>query len=173
MRIPAAILLSATCFFVGIRCYSQDPCAARYHPRPTEESLTATALAHRALLQTPPDKWREFTFGDVEFILRCGTQEDADRLFAVLHNTSTQMPDATVLEVSQDLIRVATFNDGFQPNLGAFWFAFKKPLTLVPNPGAKVIISGTYSSYSRAPFQINLTSSSLDRPRPQTRIIPR
>lgn len=159
MRVRAAILLSATCLFVGIGCYAQNPCSARYNTNPNEKPLTSAELAHRALLLTPPEEWRDFTLGDVEFILRCGTQQDADKLSAALHNTSTQMPGATVLEANQNLIGVAS-NDGFHPHLGAFWFAFDKPLAVTPHPGERVLISGTYSSYNRTPFQINMTNSS-------------
>jgi hypothetical protein len=38
-------------------------------------------------------------------------------------------------------------------------------VTAIPLPGEKVVISGTYSSYSQDPFQINMTN-------PSFRIIP-
>lgn len=160
MCVRAAILLSAAYLFAGIGCWAQNPCSARYNTNPNEKPLTSAALAHRALLRTPSEEWRDFTLGDVEFILRCGTQQDADRLFAALHNTSTQMADAAVLEANQNLVRVA-WNDGFHPHLGEFWFTFDNPLAVTPHPGEKVVISGTYSSYSRMPFQINMTNSSF------------
>jgi hypothetical protein len=165
MRIGARILLSASFFFLGIACYAQDPCSVRPNPRANEKSLTSAELAHRVLLQVAPEKWRDLSPGDVEFILRCGTQQDADEFFPVLHNTARLMPGAQVLEAYPDAIRVS-WEDGFKPNLDAFWFRFDSPLAVVPRPGDKVNISGTFSSYSRSPFQINMKSSSFVVPHP-------
>jgi hypothetical protein len=166
MRFAAAILLSATCLFVGTDCYSQDPCYRTVRLKPEEKPLTMADLPHRALLKTPPDERRYLVFGDVELILRCGTQEDAAELFAAVRNTSVQMDGATVVEADQHVIRVS-WVDGFQPNLAGFRFNFDKPLTAIPIPGQKVLISGTYSSYRREPFQINMTNPSfaLQQPR--------
>ncbi len=38
MRPGAAILLSVSCFLVGIRCYSQDPCALSLQPKTDREA---------------------------------------------------------------------------------------------------------------------------------------
>ena len=160
MRTTAAVLLLATCFFVGIDCYSQDLCSARFTPKSDSKPLTAAELVHRVLLHTPPAERRHLYFGDVEFILRCGTQQDAAELFAAVRNTSIQMVGATVVEADRDAIRVS-WDDGFRPNLGAFRFNFDMPLTAIPHPGEKVLIGGTYSSYSQEPFQINMTNPSF------------
>lgn len=160
MRFAAAILLSATCFFAGINCYCEDPCSGTVRPKPEEKPLTKAEVAHRALLKTPPEKQRDLYFGDVEFILRCGTQQDAAELFAAVRNTSVRMVGATVVEADQDAIRVS-WDDGFKPNLAAFRFNFDRPLKAIPHPGDKILISGTYSSYSRDPFQINMTNPSF------------
>lgn len=161
MRFAAAILLSAMCFFVGIDCYSQDPCSGTVRLKPEEKPLTKAELVHRVLLQIPPEKRRDLVFGDVELILRCGTQQDAAELFAAVRNTtSNQMVGATVVEAYQDAIRVS-WDDGFKPHLVAWLFNFDRPLNAIPHPGDKVQISGTYSSYSQDPFQINMTNSSF------------
>ena len=167
MRIAAAILLSATCFFLATECYSQDPCSTRYSPKPNEKPLTGVELAHRVLLLSPPAKWNLLTIGDVEFVLGCGTQHDADEFFAALHDKSTQVPDAIVLEVHEDVLRVA-WDDGSYPNLGELWFRFDKPLAVMPHPGDKIVISGMYSSYSRVPLQINMTNASFVFSHPPT-----
>lgn len=158
MRTAAAILLLTTCFFVGIECYSQDPCAApSFSTKPDEKPLTAAELVHRVLLKTPREEWRHLAFGDVELILRCGTQQEGAELFAAVRNTSVQMVGATVVEANQHVIRVS-WEDGFKPHLVAFRFNFDTPLTAIPYPGEKILISGTYSSYSQEPFQINMTN---------------
>jgi hypothetical protein len=157
MRFAAAIFLSATFFFVGIDCYAQDPCSRTVSPKPGEKPLTSAEIV---LLTTPPEERRHLALSDVEFSLRCGTPQDAAELFVVLRNTSVQIPDATVVEANQDFIRVSR-DDGFKPNLVTFRFTFDKPLSAIPNPGDKIQIRGTYSSYSREPFQINITNSSF------------
>jgi len=159
MRIPVMLLLAVS-FFVGIDCYSQDPCSARYRLKSDEKPLTAAEVAHRALLATPPEERRHLVFGDVEFMLKCGTQQDAAMLFEAIRNTSTQMGGATVATADQHAISVS-WDDGFKPNLAAFWFNFDSPLTAIPHPGDKVFISGTYFSYSREPFQINMMNPSF------------
>ncbi len=161
MRITVAILLFSTWFFVGIDCYAQDPCSVRFvTTKPSEKSYTAPELVHRNMLQTPPRDLTRLAFGDVEFILKCGSSEDAAEFFAAIRDTSIQMDGATVVEAGRDFVRVS-WDDGFEPNLTAFRFNFDKPLNTIPHPSEKVLISGTYSSYSREPFQINLTNSTF------------
>jgi hypothetical protein len=161
MRIAAAILLSATCFPVGMGCYAQDSCSVRQAPtKPGDKPLTASEKVHHILLTTPPWNQLHFAFGDVEAILKCGTQEDAAKFFAWVRNTSVQMVGATVVESDQDVFLVS-WDEGFKPNLAAFRFNLDKPLDAIPHPGDKVIIRGTYSSYSREPFQINLSNASF------------
>ena len=162
MRTFAVILLFTTCFFVGFDCYSQDPCAARLvSSKPDEKPLTSAEIVHHILLTTPPDQRHNLGFGDVELILRCGTQQDAAEFFAAVRNTSIQMVGATVVEADQHVIRVSWEGDGFKPHLVAFRFNFDSPLTAIPHPGEKILISGTYSSYSQEPFQINMMNPSF------------
>lgn len=160
MRFATAILLSATCFFVGIDCYSQDLCSGTVRPKSEGKPLTKAELVHRVLLQIPIGERPHLVFGDVEFILKCGTPRDASEFFAAIRNTSAQMVGATVVEADQDFVRVSC-DDGFKPNLVAFRFTFDKPLNPIPHPGDMIQISGTYYSYSREPFQINMTNASF------------
>ena len=161
MRTAAAILLLTTCFFVGSDCYPQDPCSGTVRPKSEEKPLTKAELVHRVLLKTPlVEERRHLAFTDVELVLRCGTQQDAAELFAAVRNTSIQMVGATVVEADQFVIRVS-WDDGFKPHLVAFRFNFDRPLTAIPHPGEKVLIGGTYSSYSQDPFQINMTNPSF------------
>jgi hypothetical protein len=160
MRFAAGILLMATCFFVGTDCYSQDPCSVRVSPKAGERPLTSAEIVHRMLLQTPPQGRRYFALSDVEFILKCGTQQDAEALFAAIRNTSVKMDGGTVVDAGPSVVRVS-WDDGFKPNLAAFRFNFDSPMNAIPHPGDKILISGMYSSYSRQPFQINVTNSSF------------
>lgn len=168
MRSVAAILFFATCFFVSIKCYSQDPCSARYSSEPNAATLTAAELVHRVLLQTPAAEWNRLDVADVEFVLKCGTQQDAERFFAALRDTSMQIGAATVVEAGPDFVSVA-WDDGSHPNLGTFRFQFDQPLIAIPHPGDKVLIRGTYSSYKQEPFCIYMTNASFIHPsKPET-----
>jgi hypothetical protein len=56
MRIVAAILLSATCFSVGISCHAEDFCSFRQAPaKPGGKPLTASDVVHHVLLTTVPE----------------------------------------------------------------------------------------------------------------------
>src|SRR5271170_3243324 len=173
MRTTTAILLLGTCFFAGIDCYPQVSCSAYFASVKTEVRplKSAAELAHHVLLITPPENWRHLVSGDVEFVLKCGSQQDAADLFAALRNTPIHLVDATIAEADQHFIRVRW--DGasrFDMPLTAYRFNFDPPLTAIPHPGEKVIIDGTYSSYSQEPFQINMTNASI-RPVPPKPII--
>ena len=160
MRTVIGLVLSTTCLFLGANSYAQeDHCPARISSKnPTEKPLSAAEVAHHALINTPSKERRKLYWGDVEFILRCGTQQDGTELFSAVRNEYVRMNGATVFAAAQKYVRVS-WDDGF--NFGGFRFNFDQPLNVIPKQGQKIIISGVYTSYSREPFQINLTNSSL------------
>ena len=164
MRTATVILLLGTCFFAGVDCYPQDPCSTYFNSVKAEEVVkpfkSAAELAHHVLLTTPLDTRRHLVPLDVELILKCGSPQDAAELFTALQNTSLQLVNVKIAEVDQHFIRVYVdqpFKDVV--SLTAFKFNFDPPLTAIPHPGEKVIIDGTYSSYSQEPFQINMTNA--------------
>jgi hypothetical protein len=170
MRTLAVIVLSAMFFYGGIDCYSQDLCSAIVVRKPDEKPLPPSEITHEIMLsQNTTEKRRTISLEDVEFILKCGTLQDATELFAALRNTSVPMPEATIVQASEYAIRVSWY-DGFK-HFEAFRFNFVTPLTAIPGPGDKVLISGTYSSWSRDPFQINMTNPSFRLLQPQHRAI--
>ena len=178
MRATTAILLLGTCFFVGIDCYPQESCSAYFASVKMEEVVkpfkSAAELAHHVLLITPSENWRHLVSGDVEFVLKCGSQQDAADLFAALRNTPIHLVDVTIAEADQHFIRVR-WDEAFRFDmpLTAYRFNFDIPLTAVPHPGEKVIIDGTYSSYSQEPFQINMTNASIHPVPPKPIIHPK
>jgi hypothetical protein len=159
MRV-ASFVFCATCLLFCVRSYAQsDACPAPVtKSNSTEKPLTSAEIAHHALVMSTGEQRRKFYWGDVEFILRCGTQQDAAELFTAVRNESVRMNGATVFEAGQNFIRVS-WDDGFTS--GSFKFNFDSLLSKIPKPGQKVLISGTYSSYSREPFRINLVNSSF------------
>jgi hypothetical protein len=176
MRTATAILLLGTCFFAGIDCYPQESCSAYFSSvkADAEPFKSASELAHRALLTTPPEMRRHLVPGDVELILKCGWPQDASELFAALRNTPIHLVNATIAEADQHVIRVRW--DGasrFDMPLTAYRFNFDPPLTAIPHPGEKIIIDGTYSSYSQEPFQINMANASIHPVPPKPIIHPK
>jgi hypothetical protein len=161
MRFAAALLLSATCLVTGNAGYSQDPCSGRpLSPKPGEQPLTVAQLAHQAFLETTSETRPRLALGDVEAIVKCGMQQDAEELFATMRDTSVQASGFTVVEADRNSICVF-WDDGFKPNLAAFRFHFDQPLPALPHPGDRIRISGNYSPYSREPLQINMTNASF------------
>jgi hypothetical protein len=161
MRALATILLSATYFLASVDCYSQDPCSARaiIH-RPGEQPPTVAEAAHHVMLTTTHERRRYLIPADVGLILKCGTPQEAEELFTDVRDTPTKLVGVTVVEADQHVIRV-TWEDGFKPGLAPFHFYFDLPLTAIPNPGDKIDIIGTYSSYTRDPFRITMKNSSF------------
>jgi hypothetical protein len=103
MRIAAAILLSAKCFFVAVNCHAQDPCSASIALKPGEKPLKASERIHRILLRILPGNRNTLYFGEVELVLKCGTLEDAAEVFAAVKDAAIRMVGATVAEANQDL----------------------------------------------------------------------
>jgi hypothetical protein len=175
MRTATAALLLGTCFLASVDCYPQETCSAYFDSVKMEGAVKAfkstAELAHHVLLITPKQNWHHLVSSDVEFILKCGSPQDAADLFTALRNTPLHLVDATIAEADQHFIRVHWDQDfGFYKNVTAFKFNFDTPLTVIPHPGDKVIIDGTYSSYSQEPFEINMANASV-RPVPPKPII--
>jgi hypothetical protein len=110
MRTVVGLVLTATCLLLGVKSFAQnDPCSVRIVNKiSTEKPLTSAEVAHHALVTTPPTKLSKLYWGDVEFILRCGTQQDATELFAAVRNEYIRMVGATVFEASQNFVRVSS-----------------------------------------------------------------
>jgi hypothetical protein len=161
MRTVAGLVFTATCLLSGVKSYAQDdPCSARIVNKTlTNKPLTFAEAAHLAFVTTSAANLNKLCWPDVVLILRCGTQQDATEVFAAVRNEYVRMLGATVFEASQNFVRVS-WEDGFNSG-GLFRFNFDQPLSAIPKPGQKVLISGAYSSYSREPFQINLANSSV------------
>jgi hypothetical protein len=171
-----AILLLGACFFAGVDCHPQESCSA-YFASVKEEVKplkSAVELAHKVMLTTPPERRGNLCAGDVMFVLKCGSQQDAADLFSALRNTPIHLVDFTIAEADQHFIRVR-WDGAFRSDMPftAYRFNFDPPLTAIPHPGERVIIDGTYSSYSHEPFQINMTNASIHPVPPKPIIRPK
>ena len=86
---------------------------------------------------------------DKEFILQYGKQEDADKVFGTVKGKTVEIPDATVITATDSTLTVAVSDDAVQSKTADFTFNMKEPLKTVPTVGAKIALTGTYTSYSK------------------------
>jgi len=135
--------------------------AANVFP-PSGFSITAAkspAEQIHDLVASTPDL-NTLALDDKETILALGSQEDADKLWAVLKDKTTGVP-ATVIEITANQIKVAVSQDAKASNVADFVVNLKKPLTdaevaqypkgfeFKAAPAAE--LAGTFDSYTKVP----------------------
>jgi hypothetical protein len=112
------------------------------------------------LIAATPDL-NTLALADKETVLALGTKEDADKLWALLKDKSTQVP-GVVIDADQNTIKVAVTQDAKDAKVADFVVNLKKPLAdsdltvIVPGfefkpgqTGAQLV--GTYDSYTQTP----------------------
>jgi hypothetical protein len=125
---------------------SYKPVAAPPPPSPQD-------LAHQAVTSTPDLK--TLALADKEFILANGSQEDAEKVWAVLKDVTAEVP-GTVVSATPDSVQLAVSDDAKASNKADFTINMKTPLTAVPQPGAQLKLVGTFDSYTQNPPMIIL-----------------
>jgi hypothetical protein len=115
-------------------------------------------VAHQALVgATDP---AALALSDKEYILANATQEDTDKLWAILNGASTGEFEGKVVSVAADgtQIQLAVTDDAKTGNTADFAVTMKTPITEnVPVNGSTIKISGTFSSFTKSPFLFTLT----------------
>ena len=111
------------------------------------------------LIATTPDL-NTLALADKETVLALGSKEDADKLWALLKDKTTQVP-GVVISAEPSTIKVAVTQDAKDTKTADFVVNLKKPLTdaelkvIVPGfefktqPQAELV--GTYDSYTQTP----------------------
>ncbi len=111
------------------------------------------------LIAATPDL-NTLALADKETVLGLGTKEDADKLWALLKDKTTQVP-GMVIEADANTIKVAVTQDAKDTKVADFVVNLKKPLTdaelkviqpgfeFKTQPDAELV--GTYDSYSQTP----------------------
>jgi hypothetical protein len=144
----------------GLDAIKQQAASALFPP----DGFSITAAKSPAeqihdLVTSTPDL-NTLALDDKETILALGSQEDADKLWAVLKDKNTGVP-ATVIEATASQIKVAVSQDAKASNVADFVVNLKKPLTdaelaLYPkgfefkaSPAAEIV--GTFDSYTKVP----------------------
>lgn len=134
------------------------PATLTIAPAPTNASIVTDTMKNTADLST-------LALSDKEFILQYGTTEQAEKVFTTIKGKSVQIPDATVIAATDSSVQVAVSDDAVQSKTADFTFTMKEPLKTVPTVGAKIVLTGTYGSYTQTPVMITMTDGELVEPK--------
>lgn len=111
------------------------------------------------LIATTPDL-ASLAISDKEFVLQYGKQEDADKVFDTIKGKSVELP-GVVMAAAADSLQVAVSDDAIQGKVADFTFTMKEPLKTLPNVGDKVMLDGTYASYTQKPLMITMSDGTV------------
>ena len=114
--------------------------------------------AHAAVVATAD--LNTLAMQDKEFILYNGRQEDADKVWAVMKDVTTEIPGKVVASTA-DSIQIAVSDDAIQSNTAEMTVNMKEPLKEVPAVGASLKVIGTFDSYTKTPPMIILKDGSI------------
>ena len=138
---------------------SLDPPADfKIKPAPSPTDIVANVIA------TTPDL-STLAVSDKEFILQNGKPEDAAKVWDTIKGKSFQFPDATVISVSDTALMIAISDDAVQSKTADFTFQLAAPLKTPPAVGAKIVVSGTYASYTPSPIMITMSDGAIVEPK--------
>jgi hypothetical protein len=121
---------------------SYKPVAAPPPPSPQE-------LAHNAVAGTT-DLDKGLALADKEFVLANGSQEDAQKVWAVLQGKTTEVP-GTVIQATADSVQLAVSEDAKQSQKADFTINMKTPLKEIPAVGTQQTYIATFDSYTQNP----------------------
>ncbi len=118
----------------------------------------------KQVIATTPDL-STLAISDKEFILQNGSPDDVGKVWDTVKGKSVQIPDATVVAVSDTALQVAVSDDAVQSKTADFTFQLAAPLKTPPAVGDKVTVTGTYASYTPNPIMITMSDGELVEPK--------
>lgn len=134
------------------------PAGFTIKPAPSPADIVKQVIA------TTPDL-STLAISDKEFILQNGSPDDAAKVWDTVKGKSVQIPDATVVVVSDTALQVAVSDDAVQSKTADFTFQLAAPLKTPPAVGDKVTVTGTYASYTPNPIMITMSDGALVEPK--------
>ncbi len=134
------------------------PADFKIKPAPSPADIVAQVIASTPDLST-------LAISDKEFILQNGKPEDASKVWDTVKGKSVQIPDATVVSVSDTALQVSVSDDAVQSKTADFTFQLATPLKTPPAVGDKVTVSGTYASFTPNPIMITMSDGALVEPK--------
>jgi hypothetical protein len=134
------------------------PADFKIKPAPSPADIVAGVISSTPDLST-------LAISDKEFILTNGKPEDAAKVWDTMKGKSVELPDSTVIAVSDTALQVAVSDDAVQSKTADFTFQLDKPLKTPPVVGAKVTVTGTYASYTPSPIMITMSDGAVVEPK--------
>ncbi len=126
-------------------------------PAPTNADIVKKTLADTPDLSA-------LAIDDREFIIQYGTPDEADKVFAPVKGKTTDSTEAIFVSGTPDKIMVSVGSEAIQNKTADFTYNMKTPLKTVPAAGAKLMLSGTYSSYVQSPVMIVMDNGEEAKP---------
>ncbi len=139
---------------------SYKPVAAPPPPSPADQ-------AHQAVVSTPDLK--TLSLADKEFVLFNGSQEDAEKVWAVLHDGKSVEIPGKVIQATADSVQIAVTEDNKAANKADLTINMKEPLKTIPVVGSDITLDGTFDSYTQNPAMIVLKDGAPKAAAPTTR----
>jgi hypothetical protein len=148
-------------------------------PAPKPSDIVAQVIASTPDLAT-------LAISDKEFILQNGKPEDAAKVWDTIKGKSVEIPDATVIEASPTVVKVAISDDAVQSKTADFTFNLKPAeeptgkmtaakeaaakknadaIAAALTVGAKVTLTGTYDSFTPSPIMITMSDGEVVLPK--------
>jgi hypothetical protein len=124
-----------------------------YKPVPAPPPPSPQQLAHNAITSTPD--LNTLALADKEFILANGSTDDAQKVWDLLKDKTTEVP-GVVVSATADSVQVAVSEDAQQSQKADFTVNMKTPLKEIPTAGTKVTYIATFDSYTQNPPMIIL-----------------
>jgi hypothetical protein len=138
---------------------SLDPPADfKITPAPSPSDIVAQVISSTPDLAT-------LAVSDKEFILTNGKPEDAAKVWDTIKGKSVQLPDVTVVSVTDTTLQVSVSDDAVQSKTADFTLQLKAPIKTPPTVGAKVTVTGTYDSFTPSPIMITMTDGAIVEPK--------
>jgi hypothetical protein len=141
------------------------PAGFSIKPAPSPSDIVKQVIASTPDLST-------LAISDKEFILQNGSPDDAAKVWDTIKGKSVQIPDATVISVSDTALQVAVSDDAVQSKTADFTFQLATPLKTPPAAGDKVTVTGTYASFTPNPIMITMSDGAVVEPKPAKKPTP-
>jgi len=124
-----------------------------YRPVAAPPPPPAETLAHAAVVQAEknPDGLKSLALGDKEFILAYGSQEDAEKVWAVMKGVRVEVP-GIVIAATANSVQLAVSDDAQQAKQSDFTINFAAPSMNAPSTGSWARFYATFESYTAKPF---------------------
>jgi len=112
---------------------------------------TPAQLAHQAVEST--SDLNSLSLHDKEYILKNGSTDDANQVWAVLKGKVAEVP-GVVISATTDSVQLAVSPDAQKNNTADFTVNMKKPLKKAPAAGDKATYIATFTSFTQNPLMI-------------------